>query len=494
MMRRRGQHPSPANDWIEFERNLQARLESWSKSSNLARDEAERARSRAEADRNAATEARDRALGQLVQETARRGAAEEAAQHLEAERTALAQALETERATVAQLHSQLSDLQSARATDREALQISDAECRSLRNDLDAAAKDIVALRRESEKAISAAQDTRRQLETTRTELASMKEEARTAAARAAEGERRAKQLAEEARRSVSALRSGVMLQEGLRAKAEIGMQEAAKELTAAQDAASAVAVERRLLQDRVETLMVDKRTLLAENERLSAELAVAQQQNAGMDSAARAELEEKLAEARKSLVELQARVESLTQEAENAKARAQHEIEASAVLERALEEAAASQKEIRSAWHHAENTLHEMSRARAEAEQSNHRLTEALVRERACRILAQQHLEDVAANRGEEDGGVVMDEVDKARLALMHDEMTAEHRSLELILEALKEMRAQTDAVDYEELIQGGQTTELGSEASQSESEHASVSKSGKRSGMNGVMGNGVAS
>ncbi len=47
-------------------------------------------------------------------------------------------------------------------------------------------------------------------------------------------------------------------------------------------------------------------------------------------------------------------------------------------------------QDMRAAWRRAESALHEMSRARAEAESGRHRLVEALVRERAGRILAQQ--------------------------------------------------------------------------------------------------------
>ena len=98
---------------------------------------------------------------------------------------------------------------------------------------------------------------------------------------------------------------------------------------------------------------------------------------------------------------------------------------------------------MRQAWHASEDKLHEMSRARAEAEASKHRMTEALVRERAARVMAQQELERVAAVVG--DNGKLdsssASEVDKARMALWHEEMAAEQKSLELILEALREMR-----------------------------------------------------
>lgn len=47
-------------------------------------------------------------------------------------------------------------------------------------------------------------------------------------------------------------------------------------------------------------------------------------------------------------------------------------------------------QEMRGAWRRAENAAHELSRARAEAEQGKHQLMEALVKERAARILAQQ--------------------------------------------------------------------------------------------------------
>ncbi|KAL4523883.1 hypothetical protein Ndes2526B_g08113 [Nannochloris sp. 'desiccata'] len=109
-MPRKGQQ-TPISDFEDMAKTLQARVESWSKSSNAARDDAERARSRAEADRNAAQEARDHALMQLVHETARRASAEESLQQMEAERAALADALAHERSATGQLQAALAESQ-----------------------------------------------------------------------------------------------------------------------------------------------------------------------------------------------------------------------------------------------------------------------------------------------------------------------------------------------------------------------------------------------
>lgn len=45
---------NPAGSWEDFAKQLQSRVEAWSKSSEAARSQAEQARSRAEADRNTA--------------------------------------------------------------------------------------------------------------------------------------------------------------------------------------------------------------------------------------------------------------------------------------------------------------------------------------------------------------------------------------------------------------------------------------------------------
>lgn len=435
--------PSPISDWDDMAKTLQVRLESWSKSTQAARDDAERARSRAEADRNAAQEARDHTMMQLIQETARRASAEEALQQVEVERAALEEALAAERAIDTQLRTALAESQSTAAADREALQLAEAERRSLRRDLDAAAKDLIAMRRESEKLANAADEARRQLDATRIELNAAKEEARQASARAMEGERRAAALAEEARRSVDALRNGVLLQEGLRAKAEIGMVEAAKELSAAQDAQDAVAVERRLLQDRVESLLMERNEVIEENKQLNAEIAALEQRIAKADSASNADLSSTTAILRARVDDLTAAAQAAEAERDALSKQLAEEMENVGVLEAAVAEATKAKQAMRQAWHASEDKLHEMSRARAEAEASKHRMTESLVRERAARVMAQQELERIAAVVGDNGklDAVSASEVDKARMALWHEEMASEQKSLELILDALREMR-----------------------------------------------------
>lgn len=390
---------------------------------------------------------------QLVQETARRAAAEEAFQQTEVERTAFAEALTKERSLIAQLQAQLAEAQSTSAADREALQLAEAERRSLRRDLDAAAKDLVAMRRECEKLATSADEARRLLDSTRQDLAAAKDEARQANARASEGERRASALAEEARRSVDALRSGVLLQEGLRAKAEIGMVEAAKELSAAQDAADAVAVERRLLQDRVESLLEERDELAAECKRLMAALEDVQRRAVDAESAADADLAAVAAALKARVDELTVAAATAESERDALSARLGAELENIGVLQAAVAEATKAKQQMRQAWHASEDKLHEMSRARAEAEASKHRMTEALVRERAARVMAQQELERVAAVEAEgydlaqhdKEGAQVS--VDKARMALWHEEMATEQKSLELILDALREMRVASEHV-----------------------------------------------
>jgi len=432
----------PLADWEDMSRNLQARLESWNKSSQAARDDAERARSRAEADRNAAQEARDHALMQLVQETGRRATAEESAQHLEAERAALVEDLASQRTAVSHLQKSLAESQTSHAADCEALQLADAERRSLRRDLDAAAKDVVAMRRDCEKSSATAGDLRRQLDDLRSELSSARETARAEAARAAEGERKAAALAEEARRSVATLRSGVLLQEGLRAKAEIGMQEAAKELSFAHDAALAVSVERRLLQDRVQALMQERDALVIEKQVLEEDLDALRAHGAVTDAGLTSKLKEENQHLLAQVEAISARLEEADAARSALESALESEKDSTVVMRRALDEATSAKKELRAAWHASEDALHEMSRARSEAEAAKHRMTEALVRERAARVMAQQELERAAEG---DDNADRVQGVDKTRLALWHEEMNAEKKSLDLILDALREMRQSTE-------------------------------------------------
>jgi chromosome segregation ATPase len=405
---------------------------------------------------------------QLVQETARRASAEEAFQQMEAERAALADALAQERSANGQLQEHLAESQTTGAADREALQLAEAERRSLRRDLDAAAKDLVSMRRECEKLATSADEARRLLDATRLELTSAKEEARQAAGRASEGERRAAALAEEARRSVGALRSGLSLQEGLKQKAEIGIREATKELSAAQDAADAIAVERHLLQDRLEGLLEERDEVIAENRRLVAELTSLQDRVSDADAAADADLSAMATALRARVQELTTEVTKAESERDSLSNKLAAELENVGVLQAAVSEATKAKQAMRTAWHASEDKLHEMSRARAEAEASKHRMTEALVRERAARVMAQQELERVATASSDNDenyydneatnntsskGGKRLTDsntiaaVDKARMALWHEEMATEQKSLELILDALKEMRVAAENV-----------------------------------------------
>lgn len=61
--------------------------------------------------------------------------------------------------------------------------------------------------------------------------------------------------------------------------------------------------------------------------------------------------------------------------------------------------------------------------------------------------LGAQELERVAAGAAQEEGGTAGAAgqamgIDQARLALLHEELTSEHAALNLILEALREMKA----------------------------------------------------
>lgn len=138
---------------------------------------------------------------------------------------------------------------------------------------------------------------------------------------------------------------------------------------------------------------------------------------------------------------------------------------AAALAESALRESQASSQELRGAWHRSERSLHEATLARAEAERCRRRLTEALVRERAGRIMAQLALRPLDAADGgdgtngdpgpesggsggdgggrdmEGSGGQQQCALQRARLALAWDELEGEGAALALILDAVKQMR-----------------------------------------------------
>lgn len=115
------------------------------------------------------------------------------------------------------------------------------------------------------------------------------------------------------------------------------------------------------------------------------------------------------------------------------------------MMRNAMEEATKAKQTMRQQWHEAEDALYEMSQARSAAEDAKRRMTEALVRERSSRIMAQQNLERLQAQKGEHMDSDVLADIDKARLALWHEEMAAEAKSLELILNAVKEMQLVDD-------------------------------------------------
>eukprot|EP00889_Picochlorum_renovo_P007507 jgi/Picre1/34537/NNA_002005.t1 len=178
-------------------------MDTWMKSTNAARDEAERARSKAESDRNSAQEARDQAMKQLVQESGARNCSTGKDDRLKKE---------------------FEDMKQSLMSEREALQLSEAERKATRKDLDHAMKDLVHIRRENERLGNTIANTSRQLEETRASLASSKDEIKVQAAKAKEFEKRANSMIDEAKRSVNQLRSSSLLQEGLGTKAEIGWQ------------------------------------------------------------------------------------------------------------------------------------------------------------------------------------------------------------------------------------------------------------------------------
>ncbi len=432
------------DEWQSASRQLSQRMETWMKSTNSARDEAERARSRAEADRNAAQEARDQALKQLVTESGGRIAAQERLHEAEKERDEARSEYISMQRELSRVKKDMEEAKQALLSERESLNISEVERKATRKDLDNAMKELVQIRRENERLSNSVAHANRQLEETKSALAASREEIKVQASKAREFEKRANTMIDEAKKSVNQLRSSTLLQEGLRTKAEIGMSEAAKEMAAAQDAAAAVAVERKLLQDRMESLIQERDSLHDEVEKLGMQLERTQlsQRNKVADSqefleikgenkrlsAAMQRLEQDLGASKELVAELNEEVANCRESEE--------------IMRQAMEEAALAKQTMRKQWNEAEDALYESSQARASAEEAKRKMTEALVRERSSRIMAQQNLERLQAQKSDIIPVDVLADVDKARLALWHEEMAAEHKSLELILEAVKELSA----------------------------------------------------
>jgi chromosome segregation ATPase len=221
------------------------------------------------------------------------------------------------------------------------------------------------------------------------------------------------------------------------------MSEAAKEMAAAQDAAAAVAVERKLLQDRMDSLIQERDMLHDEVELLTKQVQETnlKQKGRAVDSqefldvkAENATLASTVERLKDQLKESNDMIKDLQQDIENCK-------ESEDIMRKAMEEAAQAKQSMRQQWHEAEDALYEMSQARSAAEEGKRKMTEALVRERSSRIMAQQNLERLQAQKSDQIPTDVLADVDKARLALWHEEMAAEHKSLELILNAVKEMQ-----------------------------------------------------
>jgi len=343
----------------------------------------------------------------------------------------------------------LDEVKQALVSEKEAFQMSEAERKATRRDMDSAMKELVQVRRENERMSNTLVSTGKQLEETKAALALSKEEIKVQAAKAKEFEKRANSMIEEAKRSVNQLRSSSLLQEGLRAKAEIGMTEAAREMAAAQDAAAAVAVERKLLQDRMESLVQERDSLFTEVEDLSRQLEDMQMKSGlAVDSqevldlkAENTTLAASLERCKDQLNEANGMINELQQEVENCR-------ESEDIMRKAMEEATQAKQTMRQQWHEAEDALYEMSQARTAAENAKRQMTEALVRERSSRIMAQQNLERLQAQKSDHIPTDVLADIDKARLALWHEEMAAEHKSLELILNAVKEMQGDGAPID----------------------------------------------
>ena len=215
-------------------------------------------------------------------------------------------------------------------------------------------------------------------------------------------------------------------------------------MAAAQDAAAAVAVERKLLQDRMESLIQERDSLHGEVEKLSSQLERTQlnQRSKVVDS-------QEFLEVKNESKQLSAALQRLEQDLRASKetvAELKEEVtncrESEEIMRQAMEEAAQAKQTMRKQWNEAEDALYEASQARASAEEAKRNMTEALVRERSSRIMAQQNLERLQAQKSDVIPVDVLADVDKARLALWHEEMAAEHKSLELILEAVKELSA----------------------------------------------------
>eukprot|EP00890_Picochlorum_soloecismus_P001590 jgi/Picsp_1/2431/NSC_05892-R1_peptidyl-prolyl cis-trans cyclophilin-type len=438
---------SHQQDWETVSRKLQSRIESWMKSVNVSRDEAEKARSKAEADRNAAQEARDQALRQMVQETGLRLAAQERMEEVDRQRDEARSENMAMKKEYSKMEKEIESLKLMLAGEREALQISEAERKATRRDLDAVTKELVQLRRDNERLSNSLTTTSRQLDDTKAALSASKEDLKVQASKAQEFERRANSMIEEAKRSVTQLRSSSLLQEGLRAKAEIGMTEAAREMSAAQDAAAAVAVERKLLQDRMMSLVQERDSLARDVDNLTKQLEESKiLESSSIDSAEMKALQIQMEDMKATIAKMEGDLHKSTMEVEHLQQEVDQCRESEEMMRRAMEEATHAKQEMRAAWHASEDALYEMSQARSAAESAKRQMTEALVRERSSRIMAQQELERVVGEYEERNtpSSDSIAAVDKARLALWHEEMAAEHKSLELILNAVKEMQQST--------------------------------------------------
>ena len=415
---------SAPSNWVELESRILERLENWN-------DGAE-ARSKAEKERDAAIQERKTAIQSLIQEQARRIATEELCSELSTQRQALAEQaafIEDERDS---LRSKLAALQSSHQELSGEVQALTADKKFLQREL-ACTVDDLRLARETANEIMHVADKQA------SELAAVKS-ALTQAETARDAlHSKLSEFGVVAKKDLAALRSGAAVQAGLKEKAEIGFQEALRQAADAQEEVAKIRVERELLIERNDALEDALSRTEDENASLTERLAKVEKEAKAFVSR---NAERDLKTAKKDAEEAKKNVAMLSKRLDDILHALQKEQETAKMARVAAAEAESAERELRGAWRKAEDRCHEIGKARAEADASKRKLMEALVHERSARILAQQELESAAKNPMSAD---VLCSVDKARLALLQDELSSEYKSLELIVEAFKEFKAHAE-------------------------------------------------
>jgi chromosome segregation ATPase len=427
----------------DIEVRVLAAIDSWNTGA-ADRSAAEQARNRAEQERDVALQQRKAASAALVQEQSKRIATEELCSELAAQKKALADALAKEQARCEELAASLSSSKAQNEENRGEIDALKSDKALLQRELAATSDDLTLARSTADELMSLCETQRRELGDIRTSLAD------------AEGARdalisRFSEFGTVAKKDLAALRSGAALQTGLKERAEIGLAEALRQAVEATEEAARVNVERTLLKERVEALEYALTRAEDDNSSLIDRLDQAEKKAAA--SAVKA-LKQELSTVKAEAKEAKQTAERLSSKLQKALDTLEKEKASADMARVAAREAEGAEKKLRSAWRAAEDKCHEVNRARMEADAGKRKLMEALVHERSARILAQQELETAAAIMQQEinsNGGNaaaaadVLSSVEKTRLTLLQDEMSGEQKSLSLILEALKEIRAEAE-------------------------------------------------